>query len=414
MATKTRTRAAGEGTIYENKKAGRWEAQVSYTDPATGKTKRKKLTGSGQKEVAAKVKALVRSLEDGLLPDSDKITVWTWLDRWLTDYIKPNVRVKSYEKYESSLRCYIKPKLGHVIITKLKSPDIQNAFNEMLLTGGEKKTGVSTTTVRITRRYLIMAFDKAVQVGVIARNVVKETTQPRLVKEEIKPLNVEQVGKLLQVAQEGEYIYYGIKQRQKPGIDSEYLKETARVAVTLALNTGLRLGEVFGLAWEDISFTDTVVSVRRSLVASSTKGMLFEEPKTKGSKRRIPITEKITKVLEQYQKEQQSYANRLGDKYNNTENLVFPNAHGQPMNPAHFSARYFKRMVKQAGIDGTFSFHDLRHTHATLLLKNGVNIKVISERLGHSTIIMTLDTYSHVMPDMQETAIKALEGMDMG
>jgi len=410
----TRTRAAGEGTIYQNTKRDRWEGQFSYVDPETGKTKRKMITGKGQTEVSKKGKAFLKSIEDGLLPDADKLTVWSWIERWLADYIKPNVRVRSYEKYESTLKCYIKPKLGNVIITKLKSPDIQSVLNELLTTGGRKGTGISTSTVRMTRRYLTMAFDKAVKVGVLAKNVVKETDQPRLIKEEIHPLTAEQADQLLVVAKEGEYIYYGVKQKQKPGNDSKYLLEVARIAVMVALNTGMRLGEVFGLKWEDIEFKGCAINVRRSLAATSTQGVIFEEPKTKGSRRRIPVTEKLIKALERYKKEQEWLVNLLGDKYSNEGTLVFANSSGKPMNPAHFTSRYFKRMVKQTGLDDSFTFHDLRHTHATLLLKQGINIKVISERLGHSTITMTLDTYSHVMPDMQETAVKALEMMDIG
>lgn len=154
--------------------------------------------------------------------------------------------------------------------------------------------------------------------------------------------------------------------------------------------------------------------MRRSLVSSATKGMIFEEPKTKGSKRRIPVTDAVRKALEQYQKKQQWFINLMGDKYDSQGNLVFANLFGKPVDTSNFTTRYFKKMLVQAGLDRSFSFHDLRHTHATLLLRQGVNIKVISERLGHSTVTMTLDTYSHLMPDMQETAVKALEALNMG
>lgn len=405
----TRVRAAGEGTVYKNEKMNRWEGQFSYQDPATGETKRKKITGSTQKEVAAAGKKFLKSIEDGLLPEANKITLWDWVDRWLTDYIKPNVRIKSYEKYETTLRCYIKPTLGTVIITKLKSPDIQRVLNELLVSGGAKGKGVSSTTVRITRRYLIMSLDKAVKVGMISRNVAKETDPPRLVTKEITPLTAVQAELLIKTAKEGEYMYHGVKQRQKPTVGRQYLKVMAAMAVELALGTGMRLGECFGLKWDDIDFERNSVSVQRALVTSATKGMIFEEPKTKSSKRKIPVTEKLIKALERYRKEQQWFAHLLGDKFNNIENLVLTNWFGTPMDTVNFTNAHFKRMIAYAGMDKSFSFHDLRHTHATLLLNQGVNIKVISERLGHTTINMTLNTYSHVMPDMQEQAVRALE-----
>jgi integrase len=409
---KTRTRAAGEGTIYQNEKRGRWEGQFPYNDPETGKTKRKLIIGKSQTEVSIKGKAFLRSIEDGLLPNSDKLTVWRWLQRWLEDYIKPNVRIKSYEKYESCLKSYIKPTLGEVIITKLKAPDVQKVFNEMLTKGGKKKQGVSTSTVRSTRRYLSMAFEKAVQVGVISKNIIKATDPPRQVKREIQPLTEEQASMLLKTAKEGEYIYYGCKQRQKPDQSTEYLKAAAHTAVLLALNTGMRAGEVFGLKWSDVDFAKNTVKILRSLVASN-HGVHFEDPKTKGSRRKVPITNAVKKALQKFQKEQQWFANALGDQFNNEENLIFPNSAGKPFNTTDFTARFFKRMILQAGLNREFCFHDLRHTHATLLLKQGVNIKVISERLGHSTIQMTLDTYSHLMPDMQQTAVKALEELNI-
>jgi integrase len=412
LANRTRVRASGEGTIYFNEKRNRWEGQFPYTDPKTGKTRRKLATGKSQTEVSSKGKAFTKSLEDGLLPGADKLTVWTWLQRWLDDYVKPNVRIKSFEKYEACLKSYIKPTLGDVIITKLKAPDVQRVLNEMLTQGGKKKKGVSTCTVRSTRRYLSTAFEKAVQVGVLSKNIVRATDPPRLVKKEIHPLTEEQASFLLKTAKEGEYIFHGCKQRQKPDESTEYIKAAAYTAVLLALNTGMRVGEVFGLKWSDIDFTQNTVKVVRALVASN-HGVHFEEPKTKGSRRKIPITDTVKKALQKFQKEQQWFSTALGDKFDNEEDLIFPNSFGKPFNTNNFTTRYFKRMILQAGLDRELCFHDLRHSHATLLLKQGVNIKVISERLGHSTIQMTLDTYSHLMPDMQQTAVKALEALNI-
>jgi integrase len=403
-------RAFGEGTIYENTKRQRWEGQFTYKDPATGESKRKLITGKTQKEVSVKGKKFLQSIENGLLPEANKITVGEWIDRWLNDYVKPTVRIKSFEKYESCLKCYIKPTLGHIAITKLKAPDIQKILNEMLTNGGKNGKGVSTSTVRSTRRYLSMAFNKAMQIGILSKNIVTATVQPKLIKDEIKPLTEKQSDKLLQVAKAGEYVYLGLKQIHKPSPSSEYHKELAYMAVLLALSTGMRLGEIFGLKWSDIDFAKNIINVQRALVSSTTKGMIFEDTKTKGSKRRIPVNDKIKKSIEKYRAQQQWFSNIMGNKFNNNENLLFTNILGNPIDTSNFTTRYFKKMLEKAEIDSNkFTFHDLRHTHATLLLKQGINIKVISERLGHSTTTLTLDTYSHFMPDMQETAVKALD-----
>ncbi len=162
------------------------------------------------------------------------------------------------------------------------------------------------------------------------------------------------------------------------------------MVISLALSTGMRLGEVFGLKWKDIDFANNTLNVQRALVSSNTKGMIFEDPKTKGSKRRIPVTVSIKKALERYQKEQECLANFLGDKFDNEESLLFTNLWGKPVDTSNFTYRYFKKMLMKAQLDREFSFHDLRHTHATLLLRQGINIKVISERLGHSTVATTM------------------------
>ena len=413
MAKRTRVRASGEGTIYENKKRNRWEGQFTYKLPGTEITKRKLITGKSQSEVFTKGRKFLTDIANGLTPGADKKTVWEWLEHWLQECIKPNVRIKTFEKYESCLESYIKPVLGNKLISKLTPQDLRKVFNEMLTNGGKKKTGVSTSTVRATRRYLSMSFNQAIEDGIITRNIVKATKPPQLVKKEIRPLTEQQANQLLRVAKEGEYFYLGAKQRRKPSPGSEYHKAMAYAAVMVALNTGMRLGEIFGLKWEDIDLSNKTINVKRSLVSSTTKGMIFEEPKTKGSKRRVAITDNVKKALERYQKEQQWFVNIMGDTYDSKGNLVFASLYGKPVDTSNFTSRYFKKMLVQADLDREFCFHDLRHTHATLLLKQGVNIKVISERLGHSKIQMTLDTYSHLMPDMQETAVKALEVLNM-
>ena len=406
----TRKRAFGEGTIYYNEKRERWEGQFSYLDNVTQKTKRKLLTGKTQKEVAQRGKEFSKSLSDGLMPSADKITLETWLDRWLEDYIHPTVRIKSYEKYKASLDPYIKKKIGKVPMKNLKAPDIQKVFNEMLTAGSRKGTGLSTSTVRCTRRYLSMAYAKAVQVGIVARNIVNDTKPPPLVKADINPLTADQAKNLLQVIKEGDYMppkYFTFHS----DLSADYEKALHYASVLLALNTGMRLGEVFGLHWNDVDLNNATVSVNRSLTYSSTKGMIFQEPKTKGSKRKIPIPITVVMALKHYKKQQEWYVNTVGDVYEDDGQLLFASWQGKPFDTKLFTRRAFKRMLAKAGIDESFTFHDLRHTHATLLLRDGVNIKVISERLGHSTITMTLDTYSHLMPDMQETAVKSMEKM---
>jgi len=408
MATK---RSNGEGTLYFNEKRQRWEAQSSYKDEY-GKSKRKLFVGQSQKEVNKKRQDWQKEVDNGLLPSSAKTLLETWINRWLQDFVKPSVKTKTYEKYNSSMK-YVLFKFSKTPISKITTTEMQKFFNELLVKGGQEGTGVASSTVRSTRRNLISCFDKALVIGIVTKNVIRLTTPSRLIKEEIHPLSEQQISILLTIAKEGEYIYLDKKQHQKPSIDNQYLQKLAYTSIMMTLNTGMRRGEVFGLKWSDIDLENNVIHVQRSLSSTATQGLILEEPKTKGSRRRIPINAKTTKVLATYRDEQKQFAGLLGDVFQNTEDLVFCNSFGQPMSPSNFSRRFYKKITRKAGIDDSFTFHDLRHTHATLLIQQGVHIKVISERLGHSSINITLETYSHIMPSMQETAIQTLDNLSM-
>jgi len=376
-------RGHGEGTVYEDKKRNRWESQVTYTE--NGETKRKKFVGKTRKEAIDKGKKWLQGLKDGLLPDADKITVGQWVDRWLSDYAQQSVRVKTYEKYLSCMKNYIQPRLKDTLLIELKAPDVQKLWNELLISGGVKQNGISPLTIRNTRRYFITALDKAVEIGYLVKNIARFTHSPKLYKQEVKPLNKEQASKLLEVAKcEGGDLY---------------------IAVYTALSTGMRIGEVMGLKWEDVNYKNKLITVKRSRV-NSNHGVRIEETKT-GVARKIPVHDDLLRVFQMHQKKQEWRKKELGDKYIENDWVVGGQI-GNSYDPAYFSSRKYKPLLKKAGIDWDFTFHDLRHTHATLLLLAGVHPKTVQERLGHATIQMTLDTYSHLLPDTQGLAVIAI------
>lgn len=389
-------RSNGECTVFERKdRPGVWRGQAVWYNPATGKNVVKSFDVSKGTELQKKREALKRAqkwleqVEGGLMPDADKVTIGEWIDRWLQDYVKPNVRVKSYDKYEGCLCDYVKPKFGNMLLSKIKEPDLQRFFIWLLSEGGKKKQGLSTSTVKATRRYLSMCFDQAIKSGLLIKNVVKDTKPIKLVTKEIKPLNKEQAAALTHITKE--------------------TGEMQHMAILLALSTGMRLGELFGLKWECVDINSGMIHVKQALVTSKA-GQLFQEPKTASSRRKIPLPSDVTKELKKYKKWQDWQRHLMGDKWEDND-MVLANSFGRVIDTSNFTTRYYKKMLVAAGLDRSIKFHDLRHTHATLLLLQGVNVKVVSERLGHTSIKMTLDTYSHVLPDMQEAAVKALEGM---
>lgn len=415
-------RAKGDGTVYWDDNRKCYFVVVTYSDPITGENKRKKLKGADQKSPKGESASLkigqewLRKIESGLMPDADKVTLWAWLDRWLQDYAKPRLRIKSFDKYESCLRLYVKPTLGEVIMVKLKAADIRRLFQRLLVEEREviraqivqkttetkkrkrkkkardvkKRKGLSSLTVRNTRRYLIMALDQAVKEGLLIRNVARDVDPPKLVRKEVRPLTIKEVAALT--------------------IASKQAGEMPHMAILLALSTGARLGELFGLKWDCVDLKKGVVYIKRSIITSHGSKNEFQEPKTAKSRRQIPLPAEVTKELRKYKKWQEWQKQFLGDKYQDND-LVLASPWGRVVETSNFSSKTFKTMLERAGIPKSVKFHDLRHTHATLLLQQGVNPKVVQERLGHSTISMTLDTYSHVLPDMQDTAVKALEGI---
>ena len=319
--------------------------------------------------------------------------VGEWAKIWLNDYAKPHIRPRTFEKYESCLKLYIIPKFGTVPLTELNARALQQHLNSLMIDGRRDGQSLSASTVRATRRYFCMCMDDAVKSGLVTQNIVRLTKPPKLTHKEIVVLAKEEVTKLVDEAKK---------------IDHPFMSIMMPVLISLTAHTGLRQGEVFGLKWEDLDFDKSSLSVRRSLAHVIGKGAVFQEPKTKNSRRRLLLLGEDVVMLRQYKKWQEQYADELGDLFEHSD-LVFTSSYGKPISPTNFSRRYFKPLVVACGIDENFTFHGLRHTHATLLLKQGVSPKIVQERLGHSSIKVTLDTYSHVVPDMQQQAVLALE-----
>ena len=289
--------------------------------------------------------------------------------------------------------------------------------------GGKKGTGLSSSTVKATRRYLSMCLEQAIKSDILHKNPVKQTKAIKLVKAEIQTITESQADSLTATAHlmaqkaDQDYALRAAKAAEKAtktGIYtqvamSNIVHHSTYMAILLALATGMRLGEIFGLSWDAVDIEKGVIYVKRALVTSRA-GVNFEEPKTKASRRQIPLSADITAQLRKYKALQEWRKNILGDQWS-ALNLVITGEFGGVFNTSNFTSRYFKPLLKKINAPVNFKFHDLRHTHATLLLLKGIAVKVVSKRLGHSTISMTQDTYAHVLPEMQAEVVKVLEGV---
>ena len=384
-------RTAGEGVIYQEKARGLWIYQVTYNDDA-GMRKRKKFAAKTRQKAMDKGNAFLVSTGNRVDASRAEMTVSAWIDDWMANYAKQRLRARTYEKYWSSFKNYILPQFGKTRLCDLNMFNIQKHFNSLLVDGRSDNRGLSPSTVSAARRYFALAIDDAIREGIMVQNPVRMTKAPRIQRREIVVLDKFEIDNLVKAAGE---------------IDHPFMSVMMPVLISFTVRTGLRQGEVFGLKWEDVDFINACVFVKRSLAHVVGKGAVFQETKTKTSRRRVLLVPEDVEALKKYRKWQRNYADELGDVFE-WHNLLFTSPFGAPISPTNFSRRYFKPLIKKCRIADGFTFHCLRHTHATLLLQQGVNPKIVQERLGHSSIKVTMDTYSHVLPDMQKQAVEAL------
>jgi integrase len=353
-------RGNGEGTIAP-RRDGRWEARISI-----GNGKRKTLYGKSRREVQTKLDAARRALQDGLPAVPERQTVGSFLKQWL-EGIKPTIRAKTWETYELNVR-RVTPHLGPLRVAGLTPADVQACYAALL------DRGLSRRSVRQSHEMLHKAIAQAVEWGMLHRNVTESASPPRPDRKEMQTLTQAQVQKLFKSTAD------------------DWLHA---LWVTL-ITTGLRLGEATGLRWRDVDLDTATLTVRRALQRRRTGELEFVEPKSAHSRRTVELSEHTVRVL-RAQRQKQT-ATGL------TSLLVFPNTTGGPLGPETVRDG-LKRALSTATLPSV-RVHDLRHTAATLLLEWGQHPKVVQEMLGHSTIAITLDLYSHVAPRIHKEAAK--------
>jgi len=329
---------------------------------------------------------LLHSLEVGNYLKPTRITVGEWLEQWFKSYVAMHCSARTAESYQSEMRRHLIPALGAIALTKLHPQKIQDHYSQAL-TGGrtDGKGGLSARTVQYHHRILSEALGHAVKMGLVGRNVAEVVDPPRPEHKNMANLATEDVPKFLEAASETHYY----------------------VLFYTALYTGMRLGELLGLRWCDVDLELVSLSVVQALYKRSGICKMVE-PKSSKSRRRIALSPSLSLLLRDYKTEQQAQRILLGGDLVDS-NLVFSHIDGKPLDPGVVS-HTFAKVLKKAGLPH-IRFHDLRHSHATLLLKAGIHPKIVSERLGHANIGITLDTYSHVLPGLQERAPKRFDEM---
>lgn len=367
-------RGHGEGNIT-HRKDGTWQGSISFFDPVKNVRKRPTVYGKTRKEVQMKLQELQAQRNAGLNIAPDKITLGEWIKRWLQDYAKANMRTGTWEGYQTNFKNHINPVLGNILLTKLTTNDLQKFYNQKLENGRKDGKGLSIRTVKLIHVVIHASLKQAHKEGMVLRNVSEFVRLPADTKKEVKPLSPEQITSFLSAIRE----------------DKLY------PAFALELSTGLRRGELLGLQWKDIDMQTGKCQIRRSLVKNVSNTIDINEPKTKTSKRIVIIPENVLDILEAHRDRQEQ--DKIKEGYLEND-WVFCTEEGKPLSPRNFT-RKFDRLLEKAKMEH-IPFHALRHSVATALLVNGVNLKVVSAQLGHADIRVTADTYSHVLEEVQK------------
>jgi integrase len=306
-----------------------------------------------------------------------KTTVADYLQRWLTDYAKPNLSPRSYERYAGIIRQHLVPDFGSIQLSQLRPEHLQKHYSTRL------NSGLSARTVRYHHALIHIALQTAVKWGLVSRNVADAVEPPKFKRSKMQTWNEYEVNQFLEVAKDTQYyaLFY------------------------TALFTGMRRSELLAIRWRDIDFIYSQIYVNRSLHHLKDGSYVFTQPKSERSRRTIALPPSAFLTLSEYRTAKETESLLLGTTLKE-DDLVFSTL-GKPLRPNTVTYAWV-RIAARAGVK-IIRLHDARHTHASLMLKQGIHPKVVQERLGHASIQMTLDTYSHVAPGIQEAAAQSFD-----
>ncbi|MCX6009220.1 MAG: tyrosine-type recombinase/integrase [Chloroflexi bacterium] len=350
-------------------------------DPITRKRKQQWISVKGTKKDAEKRLAeILHQLDNGTFMKPGKTTLAEYLTRWLREYAQPNLSPRTVEGYESIIRQHLVPNLGNIPLTQIKPEHLQRYYSEMLSGGRcDGRGNLNPVTVRQHHMVLHRSLHIAVKWGLISRNPADAIDLPHCQRPEMHVMNEDNIQTFLEAAKSTPYytLFY------------------------MALFTGMRRSELLALRWCDVDLILGQISVNRSLHHLRDKSLVFRTPKTAKGRRTIALPPSAILVLKEHKKQQGQIRLMLGTLLVD-DDLVLSQSDGRPLLPDTVSHAWAK-LAQRTGLKG-IRLHDARHSHASLMLKQGIHPKIVQERLGHASIQVTLDTYSHVAPGLQEAA----------
>jgi integrase len=368
-------RGQNEGSIHK-RGDGRWVA-VIHLGYEEGKRARKYLYGKTRQEVADKMRTALREQDAGKDLAAPSQTVRQFLETWLTDVVRPIKAAKTYASYADLLHLHVIPVLGRHRLDKLGPQQVAGLLK------AKSEAGLSARTVHHIRSVLRNALNQAVRWGLVTRNAAALTEPPRQDAKEVRPFLPDQARAVL-VAATGERL---------------------EALVRLALMLGLRQGEVLGLRWEDVDLDVGKLRVARALQRIDGK-LVLKEPKTEKSRRTLHLPPSLVADLRAHRIRQLEERIAAGPRWQD-HGMVFATGHGTPIDPRN-AIRVWHRLLAKAKLERR-PFHTCRHTAASLLLAEGVPVKVVQEVLGHTMLSTTADTYGHLFPEAFREAADAME-----
>lgn len=353
---------------------------ILYYKDESGKYKQRWLSGYNKKSEAQKaLPSLLAEYENGLYVDAEHVSLKEYLSIYANDYCKPNLSRNSYDKVITAEK-KISPYIGNLKLQKIKPIHIQSMLNQWNTEGSLKASSIQTYL-----RVLHAALEQAIKWQMISNNPCSAVSGPKIQRRSLNILTNDQVHELLEEAK----------------------KTPIHPVIMLGLLCGMRRGEILGLQWSNVDLSEGRIFIEHALVKAGNE-IIFKETKTSTGKRSIDISGKLIQYLKSLKIKQKEDILRIGSDYKHND-YVCKHEDGTPFRP-DFIPFKFNEILTNAELP-KLRFQDLRHTHASMLLLAGENPKVIQERLGHSSIKVTLDTYSHLVPSMQKSAAERMESM---
>ncbi|MGI8827865.1 MAG: tyrosine-type recombinase/integrase [Chloroflexota bacterium] len=368
-----RRRGHNEGTLGQLSD-GRWQGRISLPNG-----KRKAVYGKTKVETRKKMEELKYQLREGELVGKPSQKTSGYLSAWLQDHVQPSKRPKTYDSYALNVRRAL-PYIGHLRLDAVRADHLQHCYADL------RSQGLSACSVGQLHRVLRAAFRQPMRSELLLQTPTAAVTPPRSDRRQMRPLTPEEVRVFFDAT----------------------AKDLFHPLWVLLVTTGLRIGEAAALTWGDVDLAAGTLAVRRAAQRQSGRGMVFVEPKTSGSRRTVHLAQGTLDTLSKHRENQREEANLRGHVWSLAD-LLFPAPTGGPVDPRYVLEALHRAL--QAARLPVIRVHDLRHTAATYLLSQGTHPKVVQDLLGHSSITLTLDIYSQVVPALHKEAAVRMDAL---